>query len=252
MRSVQEAYDRHAAVYDDFLGRSEIRLDVWKIADRFFRPGTRLLDLGCGTGEDALHFSERDLQVTAVDISPAMIARLKSKCGEAVRGEVADMQSYSFQGACFDGVFANFSALNYVPDLGWLRQIPLMPDAHLVLTTLGRFYPLETAIFLLKGKPRLALRRFKRSCDGEIEGIRFKVYYHSLQRIRKALGERFELKQVTGLRALRPIPNLSHLEQYETIRTLRPLDRWWCSRRSTAVLCDQFVSVWQFSPQIKS
>ena len=185
--------------------------------------------------------------MTAVDISPAMIAQLKLKCGETVQGEVADIRTYRPQDIRFDGVLSNFSALNYVADLAWLGHTPLTPGAHLVLTTLGRFYPLESAIFLLKGRPRLAFRRFKRSCEGEIEGIPFKVYYHNLRAIRSVLGKRFELKQVTGLRALRPIPSLNHLERFAALRLLKPVDRWWCSHRSTAVLSDQFVSVWRFS-----
>jgi len=244
--SVQDACDRQAAVYDGFFNPAEVRSEVWKIADRFFTKGMRLLDVGCGTGEDANHFAQRGLQVTAVDFSSGMIARIKMKCGERVRYELTDMRTYCPQDTCFDGVFSNFSALNYVSDLSWLGGIRVAPGAHLVVTTLGRFYPLESAILLLKGRPRLALRRFKESCEGEIEGIRFRVYYHSVRRLRSALGKRFRLKQVTGLRAFRPVPNLRHLERFEMLRLLRPIDRWWCSHRSTATFSDQFISVWQF------
>jgi ubiquinone/menaquinone biosynthesis C-methylase UbiE len=79
VNSVQEAYDRYAAVYDELLAHSEIRRDVWEIADRFFTEGMRLLDLGCGTGDDAIHFAQRGLFVSAVDVSPVMIERLKLK-----------------------------------------------------------------------------------------------------------------------------------------------------------------------------
>ena len=245
MSSVRDAYDRHAGVYDELLGPSEIRSDVWEIADRFFGEGMRLLDAGCGSGDDAIHFARRGVQVTAVDISPAMIARLKLKCGETVRCEVAAMETYSPEGICFDGVFSNFSSLNYVSDLRWLRRIPLTPGAYLVLTTLGRFYPLESAILVLKGHPWLALRRFRRSCEGEVAGIHFRVYYHSVRAIQNALGSRFELKLVAGLRALMPIPDLDHLRRLKVCRLLRPIDRWWCTHLPTAVLSDQFISVWR-------
>ena len=246
MSSVREAYDRHAPVYDQVFDASQIRAEIWEIADRFFVPGTRLLDLGCGTGNDAIHFALRGVSVTAIDISPGMIARLKSKCDGAIHCEEADMRTYAPVGKCFDGVFSNLSALNCASDLKWLSRLSLSPGSHLVLTTLGRFYPLESAIFLLKGKPRLAVRRFRRSCAGVVEGVRFDVYFHGLRSIQDALGPRFELREVTGLRALRPIPDLEHLERFWIIRLLKPLDRWWCSHRFTAVCSDQFVSVWRY------
>lgn len=205
-----------------------------------------LLDLGCGTGDDAIHFMRRGIRVTAVDISPGMLARLKSKGGDTIQCVEADMRTYASAGTRFNGVFSNLSALNYASDLRWLSRVCLTPGSHLVLTTLGRFYPLESAIFLLKGTPRLALRRFRRSCEAVIEGVRVDVYFHSIRAIQNALGPRFELKELTGLRALRAIPDLEHLERFRLLRLLKPLDRWLCSHRLTAVCSDQVVSVWRY------
>jgi len=133
-----------------------------KIADRFILPGMHMLDLGCGTGDDAVHFARRSVRVTAVDVSPAMIARLKLKCDQMIHCEEADMRTYCPGGLRFDSVFSNLSALNYVSDLSWLSRLCLSAGSHVVLTTLGRFYPLESLIFLAKGKPRLAFHRFGR------------------------------------------------------------------------------------------
>src|SRR5688572_15076927 len=205
----------------------------------------RLLDLGCGTGEDAIHFAQRGLNVIAIDVSAQMIGELTRKAGNTVHSEVADMQTYISPADGFDAVFSNFGALNCVSDLNWLSRIRLSPGAHLVLTTMGRFYPLEFAVFLLKGQPRLALRRFGRSCEAVVEGVRFSVYYHGLSAMRRALGPQYELKQVRGLCSLSPAPGLEHLERFGGLRLLEPLDRWLCSRRPTAVWADHFVSVWR-------
>jgi SAM-dependent methyltransferase len=206
----------------------------------------RLLDLGCGAGEDAIHFARRGLRITAVDVSPKTIGLLQSQSTEMIECHLADMQTFSPDAGCFDVVLSNFSALNYAPDLRWLSRIHLTPGAHLILTTLGRVYPLASLIDLLKGQPRRAVRRFGGPFADEIEGMRFEIHYHSIRSIRDALGTHFRLKEVTGLRAFRPIPELHHLNRYEFLHLLEPVDRWWCSHRPTATLSDQFVSVWQF------
>jgi len=242
----RQVFDLRAAIYDDLFAGSQIRSEIWKIADRFILPGMHLLDLGCGTGDDAVHFARRSVRVTAVDVSPAMIARLKLKCDQMIHCEEADMRTYCPGGLRFDSVFSNLSALNYVSDLSWLSRLCLSAGSHVVLTTLGRFYPLESLIFLAKGKPRLAFHRFGRLGETIIDGMHFNIYYHSIRAIQDALGPKFELKELTGLRCLRPIRDLEHLERFRMIRLMKPLDRWLCSHRLTAVCSDQFVSVWQY------
>lgn len=244
MSNAEPSPDHYAEVYDQFFCGSSIRSEVWHIADRIFTKGMRLIDIGCGTGEDAIHFAQRGISVTAVDVSPAMIAQVKLKSGGGVRCEVADMRTCAVQDV-FDGVFSNFSALNYVPDLDWLTRIRLTPGAHLVFTTLGRFYPLGSAVLIFKGHPWRAFKRFKPPFRQEVHGVNFTVYYHSLRKIRNALGRGVRLKEVLGLRALSPTQELAHLERFAAFRVLRPIDRWLCSHRSTAVLADQFISVWE-------
>jgi hypothetical protein len=100
---------------------------------------------------------------------------------------------------------------------------------------MGRFYPIESALFLLKGKPRLAFRRLCRPAQGLVEGIAFDVYYHTVRSMRGALGPRFELKEVKGIRAMVRIP-----------KSLQFLDRWWSSSKLFGRYSDHFVSVWQY------
>ena len=46
------------------------------------RGNQRILELGCGTGEDALRLARRGLEVVAVDASPGMIQVARQKAQE--------------------------------------------------------------------------------------------------------------------------------------------------------------------------
>ena len=70
-------------------------------------PG-RLLEIGCGTGTNALWLERRGFDVTAVDLSPLAIAKAEEKraaAGAGVRFAVLDFLSDGVEGALFDLVF---------------------------------------------------------------------------------------------------------------------------------------------------
>ncbi len=93
-QQTRQHFDRRAARYENplthFVGERELR------AIRPFIPaGQALLDYGCGTGRVALDCLRRGCQVTAFDISPAMLDRAVQAAqhdglgGEFVAGEAA-------------------------------------------------------------------------------------------------------------------------------------------------------------------
>jgi cyclopropane fatty-acyl-phospholipid synthase-like methyltransferase len=86
-----------------------------RLADRGLLSG-RLLDSGCGTGENVLLAAARGAAATGVDISPQAIARARDKAAErglTARFEVADALRLGQLGLTFDvlidsGVFHIF------------------------------------------------------------------------------------------------------------------------------------------------
>src|SRR6185437_13155349 len=72
------AFDSLADQYDSLFTNSVIgraqRNAVWSLAQRVFGPGSRILELSCGSGEDALFLARGGMSVLACDISPRMIA----------------------------------------------------------------------------------------------------------------------------------------------------------------------------------
>jgi SAM-dependent methyltransferase len=71
-----------------------------------------LLEIGCGTGQDSRFFTDEGLNVTAVDLSPAMVARTRAK---GVPAQLGDATSLDFKEGAFDAVYA-FNALLHVPN----------------------------------------------------------------------------------------------------------------------------------------
>jgi len=77
------AFDAYAPTYDKNFTSSliarELRARVHARLDRHFAAGQHVLELGCGTGEDALHLAERGVRVTATDASAAMLDAAREK-----------------------------------------------------------------------------------------------------------------------------------------------------------------------------
>ena len=79
------------------------------------RPGRTVLDLCTGTGEIALRCARRGARVTAVDLTPAMLARARRKArGLPVRFAEMDARRLAFADGSFDAVLLSF-ALHDMP-----------------------------------------------------------------------------------------------------------------------------------------
>jgi SAM-dependent methyltransferase len=75
-----------------------------------------VLELGCGTGNDAARLAREGYQVTAVDLSAEAVARARARYGHAVRFLIADIAApFPFRDGYFDAVMSNV-ALHMFPD----------------------------------------------------------------------------------------------------------------------------------------
>lgn len=110
------AYEAIAPAYDDFTAHHNYDLWLGELMPKLERheiPGKRLLDVACGTGKSFIPMLETGWEVTACDISPAMVALAREKVGEQVELSVADMRELPLYGE-FDVVFCLDDAVNYL------------------------------------------------------------------------------------------------------------------------------------------
>lgn len=111
--------DLRAAYNSSASKRDEMPKSQWKVSERagflerLHREGkTRLLEIGAGTGNDALFFQEEGLHVVASDLSPEMVQRCRAKGLEA---HTMDFLDLDFPPASFDAVYA-LNCLLHVPN----------------------------------------------------------------------------------------------------------------------------------------
>ncbi len=171
------SFDGAAASYDrDFttsaVGRW-LRERVWRELAAAFPAPARLLELGCGSGEDAVWLARQGHEVTAVDASSAMLAVACAKAAaagvaERIRFLPLDLAEAAPElappGAPFAGALADFGVVNCVADraaLGRALAAWLAPGASLVVVVMNPLCAWELAWYGLQLRLPTALRRLR-------------------------------------------------------------------------------------------
>lgn len=160
--SASVAYDAIARDYDRQLEHDAwMRRMLWKRYDRVFRPGHHVIDVGCGTGTDAVFLARRGVRVTGVDASAAMIAQARARVNQhgldnMVRVAVLDIGDLASLPALeFDGIISSFAALNTLPTLsGFAADADrlLRPRGRMMLHLLNRSSLWEWAGLVAHGR----------------------------------------------------------------------------------------------------
>jgi len=239
----RSAFDAIASEYDrifthSLLGTAQRTL-VHEALRRHLREGQRVLDLNCGTGEDAVYLASAGMSVVGCDISGRMInvAREKASCsahGSKIEFRVCaneDLEALSEDGF-FDAALSNFGGLNCVSDLaGVAHKLShlLRPGGKVFLCVMGRYCAWEMIWYAVHGRWRKAFRRLSRQgTRANILGADFAVHYPSVNEMRRAFAPWFRLQSWRGIGVVLPPSWMeSHLRAHPSfVELLTHIDRW--------------------------
>lgn len=249
---MQEQLSPAALAFDAVAQRFDARYGEWKSVSaqrravrdklsRMFPRGSRLLEVGGGTGEDALWLTQHGREVLLTDVSPSMVRIAAEKLLPAGAPEplvygaerldlLADRRAAS-GAAPFDGAFSNFAGLNCVTDLrpvahGLARLVH--PGGQVALVIFGTLAVGEWVVQLSKGSAKHAFRRFDHGdVHARLGGQDFTVRYHRASDVQQAFAPWFNLVSRTGIGVFVPPsaaePSISRYPRI--VDTLERLDR---------------------------
>ena len=218
----EAAFDGAAASYDDAFTRSAVgglqRAAVHRhLLRRVLAGGEGVLELGCGTGEDALFLARHGCRVVATDASAQMLRAAREKLAAAGLGSRTELEPLDLAApppdlasGPVDLLFSNFGALNCLSldQLGRLGQAAaawVRPGGRAVLVVMPRVCLVESAYFLARGRWREARRRWDGGpVEARVAGGTVATWYHAPEEVAAAFAPAFRLRAVRPVGLLVP------------------------------------------------
>lgn len=212
-------FDIAATNYDATFTNSTIgrmqRQRVWQYLEKELpQKPLRILELNCGTGEDALFLAQQGHHVVASDIAPKMVQITQQKVKQAnlealVKVQCLDIKSIK-RGAFtdkFDLVFSNFGGLNCLNDSD-LKALAepvanlLTSQGRLIAVVMPPYNWMESVYYILKLEWTKMFRRKSSKLDGvlvNVDGIDVPTWYYSPRHFEQKFHSDFVLKAVKSI-----------------------------------------------------
>jgi len=214
---------------------------VWKYLDQRLAAEKKLhvLELNCGTGEDALHLAKSGHVVTATDISNEMLVQAKNKIQaqglsykvHLKQANINAMENWN-DSEKYDLVFSNFGGFNCIT-AEELRSFKakisnyLKPNGCIILVVMPELCLWESFYFLLKLRFNQVFRRKKPYAMADVKGVKVKTWYYSPKKLRKLFAPEFRSVKVKPIGFFGPPSYLESLmkRNFWLFRTLSFLEK---------------------------
>jgi ubiquinone/menaquinone biosynthesis C-methylase UbiE len=252
------AFSKQALIFDAYDAGNTIiqykRQRVREVVMRCLAPGSNILELNAGTGQDAVYFASQGHRVHATDIATGMLEALGKKASDRGLEDRVTHELCSFTAlgelrnkGPYDLIFSNFAGLNCTGGLDKVLHsfsALLKPGGHAVLVVLPAFCLWET-LLLFKGKFRTAFRRFfsGNGARSRVEGHYFRCWYYPPSYVARALADSFEKKGLEGLCTIVPPSYIEHFAERHpgVYRFLRKKEDRWKGRWPWRVVGDYYI-----------
>lgn len=198
---------------------SELRRLSWEMIEQeIIGHGLNILEINCGTGEDALYFAAQGHIVTATDASSKMIQVANDKCQlsnpKFVVSSFNDLQ-LNFKEESFDVIFSNFGGLNCANSADLAKTFSevsslLKPGGQFIAVVMGSACIWEMAYYLLKRDKRAFRRTNKNGAKTVLGSQIFTTYYYSPAQIKKLSKKFFQSTRQSPLGFIMPPTYVEH------------------------------------------
>ncbi|MCU0497121.1 MAG: methyltransferase domain-containing protein [Anaerolineae bacterium] len=209
------AFDALAPTYDQTFTDTQIaRWLRGRVHARFhhlWQPGNHVLELGCGTGEDARHLAGQGIRVTATDGSEKMLQVARDKNQHTPLAEFRHLDLNRLPATDFmdnyDGVVANFGVINCVNDLSdladWLAP-RVKIGGRIAFGVMSPWCLWEIAWNAAHLDFSTATRRIRGGSTFRSNETEIRVHYPSPRRLRQRFSSYFRQTHLEGLGILLP------------------------------------------------
>ena len=242
-----EGYDRLAPSYDaeiggNLVGRRMRRIFRQAMLETFPR-NSRLLEIGCGTGSEAIWLAGLGYEILATDNSQRMLDQAFSKAQRRQVTEAVDFRKLpagsvglltnDYGSESFDGAYCHAGALNMEPNLSSVPeqlQALLRPEGRFLCSVVNKASLFETVFYSLVLKPRKGFRRLGNVIPVPISRVEplnaFVVQsrFYSPNDLKGMFSPNFTLEALRGMQILLPPANLTR--EYEAFRPLFGVAEW--------------------------
>ncbi len=245
---VAETYDQEMKANPSMRYMRAISLATLQNA---FSASQRVLEIGCGTGEEAVALARAGVRVLATDPAAKMLAVTERRLVEeglegwvqtrqVAAGELG-MLLWEYGERSFDGAYSSFGPLNGESSLQPVAvalAALIRPGGIVVASVMNRFHMFEAMWYLAHARPGQAVRRWGGRSQAKVStetSEAMQTWYYTPGHLARVLAPYFELTYCRALPFLLPPPYLASLwDKYP---------RFW---ERLAVVEEQLAPRWPF------
>lgn len=208
-----DSYDAH---FRSRLVSKYMHARTMEVLSAYFSEGMHVLEIGSGTGEEAIALAKRGIHVTAIDISAKMIKNLQKKAKREKVDKIITCRVLPVERIeelselKFDGAYSLLGPLNCVNDIKPIAEVlsqQILPGGYFIASVINKFCLSELFYNVLLLNMKTAFRRFKPNpvkavIDKDLPAIN--LWYYNANSFYEYFKNHFEFRSAVGLPVILP------------------------------------------------